>query len=231
MCFLLTIISTALIFIAGATDNGKSPVKPTIKEQLFDFGHVGIEYSVQHRYTFENRTSDTIRILKITPLCDCTSAYPLDSIATPGETIQFNINFNTKDQYGPMNKEIIVTTDHNNLDSLHYYYLAIVGQWFEGLRPEPTALLFLPQKGPQTVKIPNNNFDIITLSSFTQHRDFFTVALSSDEANRGEFLTFEIIPKQDLSKGTYRSNVTVHIDKGEEYEKTILTIPVKIVVY
>ncbi len=231
MYFLLTIISTALIFMTGATNKGDSSVKQILEEQLFDFGHVGIAYNVQHRFAFKNRTSDTIRILKTTPLCDCTSAYPLDSIAAPGETIQFNINFSTKNQYGPINKEIIVTTNHNRLDSLHYFYRAIIGQWFESLRPDPTALLFLPKKGPQTVQIPNLNFNKITLSSFTQHRDFFTVAISSDEANKGESLSFEIIPKQDLSRGTYRSNVTIHIDKGENYEETILTIPVKIVVY
>jgi len=231
MYFLLTIISTALIFLNGALSKGGKSPELTIEEQLFDFGHVGIEYDVQHQYIFENRTSDTIRILKATPLCDCTSAYALDSIVFPGNTTFININFSTKDQYGPTNKEIVVTTDHKQLDSLHYYYLAIVGQWFDGIRSDPSALLFLPKKGPQSVKIPNYNFDKISISSFIQYRDFFTIKETVSEAKKGESLTFVITPRQDLPNGNYRSNVTLHINKGEESEETILTIPVKIVVY
>lgn len=231
MHFLLTFISIALILLNGAVNKGGRSVEPTIEEQMFDFGHVGIEYDVQHQYIFENRTSDSIKILKATPLCDCTSSYAMDSIVAPGDTTLININFSTKDQYGPTNKEIVVTTDHKELDSLHYFYLAIVGQWFDGLRPEPSALLFLPKKGPQTVKIPNMNFDKITISSFIQYRDFFSIKETSSEAKKGESLTFEVSPRNDLPKGNYRSNVTLHIDKGEEFEETILTIPVKIVVY
>ncbi len=231
MYFLLTIISTALIFSAGVANKTGESGNTNLEGQIFDFGHVGIDYRVQHHFAFENKTSDTIRIKNTIPLCDCTSAYPLDSIAAPGETVLFNVNFNTKDQYGPINKELIVTTDHDNLDTLHYFYRAIVGQWFESLRPDPTALLFLPKKGPQTIKVPNQKFDKITLSSFSQHDDFFTVTTSSGKAKKGESLTLEVNPKQNLSKGSYKTNITLHINKGDEFQETILTVPVKIVVY
>ena len=231
MMFLLTIISTAYLFVAGAANKGDASEEPTIEEQMFDFGHIGIEYNVQHQFAFENRTSDTIKILKASPLCDCTSAYPLDSIAAPGDTVLININFSTKDLYGAVNKEVIVTTDHDRLDSLHYYYLAIIGQWFDGIRPNPTALLFLPKKGPQTIQVPNQSFDMITFAGYDQHRDFFTVAGKVTEAKKGENLEVVITPAQDLKRGNYKSNLTLHIDKGSDNEETILTIPIKIVVY
>jgi len=231
MYFLLTIFSSALIFLIGATNKEGKSIEPGIEEQVFDFGHVGIDYNVQHRFAFENRSSDTIRIKKVTPLCDCSSAIALDSIAAPGDTILINVNFNTKNQYGPVNKEIVVTTDHNSLDTLHYYYLAIIGQWFEGILPNPKALLFLPKKGPQMVVIKNQNFDRIKIVGFSQHSDFFTIKEVDSEAKKGESITFEVNPRQNLSKGNYRTNVTLNIDKGEDYQETILTIPIKIVAY
>ncbi len=229
-CGLLTVASA---FADQAKPENQSAVdaRPTYDESIFDFGHVGIDYTVLYRYPFVNRTSDTIRLLDVKALCDCSSAGPVDSVLAPGDTTRIHLKFSTKDFYGPQNKIVAITTDHPDIRNIEYYYLAIIGQWFDGIRPDPLSVFMLPTHKSKTVTIPNRNEETLSVGDMYVLDDFYTIDVKKGSAAKGESLELEVIPSPELTQGTYHSNFTLTVDRSENGDPVILTIPIKIVRY
>ncbi|KAA3637781.1 MAG: DUF1573 domain-containing protein [Calditrichaeota bacterium] len=163
--------------------------------------------------------------------CDCTTVTPSDTTLKPGDTVYFDLTFETKDYFGPVNKSFTVFTDYKKRPEVQFFYLAIVGQWYNGLKPDPISLFFLPGKKKQTVKIPNKVFDEISVDYQILFNDHFTAKAVNDKAGKDEFLEFEISPSPTLPIGTNHSSLTIGITDSDSEEKTILTIPVKLVKY
>lgn len=215
---------------SGAPKAANQSLRPQFESTVFDFGHVGIDYNIYHRYPIVNRTADTVRILSVVAHCDCSSAICPDSVLLPGDSTTINLRFSTKNFYGPQNKSITVTTDHPAMGNVELFYLSIIGQWFNGLRPDPEALFFLQANQPRKISIPNRNFDQIELAGVTQLDNNFQVKVLTPKAKKNQAIEIEIIPSANASKGTHHSNVTLLVESGDS-EPTVLTIPVKIVRY
>ena len=124
----------------------------TYDEQVFDFGHVGIDFKLYHTFMYVNRTDKTVSILDLDVTCDCTTVQLSDSLIQPGDTAKFNMIFETKDYLGPTNKSFRVMTDDPTSPTLEFFYLSIVGQWYNGIKPDPVSLFFLPGKKEQIIK-------------------------------------------------------------------------------
>ena len=213
----------------GASAEGTS-LRPEFRSTVFDFGHLGIDYTVYHRFPLVNPTPDTVRILSVVAHCDCSSAICPDSLILPGDSTTINLRYSTKNFYGPQNKSITVTTDHPAMKNIELFYLSIIGQWFNGLRPDPEALFFLQANQPKKISIPNRNFDQIQLTNVSQIDHNFEIKVLTSKAKRNQAIELEIRPSGDIAKGTLHSNLTLQIDSSDG-DPTILTIPVKIVRY
>ncbi len=202
----------------------------TYDEQIHDFGHVGIDFKIHHQYVFVNRTEIDIKITDVEVSCDCSSVNFRDSLVVPGDTAFFNLTFETKDYYGPVNKSFTVFTDHPLLPELQYFYVSIVGQWFRGIKPMPISLFYLPSKKSQIIKIPNKAFDEISLMSVSSSQDYFNTTILTEKARKGEYLKIEVFPHQELGMGTFQTTFMLGV-KTESDELVMLSIPVKIVKY
>ena len=200
------------------------------EEQMYDFGHIGIDFKVQHTFIFENRTDVPVKILDLDVSCDCTSVNTVDTVVQPGDTAFFHLTFETKDYYGPINKSFTVTTDHPKMPELKYFYLSIIGQWFNGIKPDPISLFFLPGKKAQTITIPNTHFDEISVASLENSQEYVTSKIITEKAKRGSSVQVEIAPAEDLPAGTYYTTVGISI-KTDDTEPVLLSIPTKIVRY
>ncbi len=230
------IMIAALMLSLGAAEKNVKPaddVKPTTEETFFDFGHIGIDYTLYHRFPFVNRTPDTIHIVNVHVPCDCTNVIAIDTVIAPGDSTTLNLKFSTKDFYGPQNKSFRVDTDSpiHGLDHVEYFYLSIIGQWFDGITPDPLALFFLPPHKEKSLEIPNKLFDQLSIGDVYSQDDYFTVDTPKRDAAKGESLKVVVRPSPDLRAGTYHSNFTLTIDKSDDSQPAILTIPVKIVRY
>lgn len=232
--FLYILVSSAVIAASLLAAKSSKPLPPGAKpgygETVFDFGHVGIDYTIYHRYPFVNRTPDTLRILNVLAHCDCSSAHAADTVLAPGDSTSINLRFNTKNFYGPQNKTISVTTDHPSMQTVEYFYLSIIGQWFDGIKPEPASAFFLPATKPVRIRIPNAGAGPTEIDKIDQLDNYFTVKILSPRAGKGEALEVEVAPSPNVGRGTYHSNFTMAVANGTD-EPTILTIPVKIVRY
>jgi len=225
-CVSVVTVLTCLIISPAAAGQGLS-----YEEQVFDFGHVGIDFNVFHTFHYVNRTDQTVTVFDVEVSCDCSTVQLIDSLIEPGDTAFFKLTFNTRDYYGPTNKSFRASTSDPQNPELKYYYLSTVGQWFHGLKPEPFSLFFLASKKKATVSVPNQKFDEIRVAEVLAHDAVFDVKVVEKSADKGESIKLEVSPSENLGKSTYLSSLTFIIEAEGQEKPTILTIPIKIVRY
>lgn len=201
-------------------------------QQVFDFGHVGIDYLFQHNYKIPNGGTTPIRLTKLEINCDCTTGEIRDSVIPPGDTGIITVMFNTKDNFGPTNKSVKVYTDNDQTPEFDLYYVSIVGRWYDGLKPAPIGLFFLKRE-PQSFDVISAVHDYVEVDSVRNEDTLFTVKVVKGVANKNEKLQFEITPNPNLAKGTYHGDFSAYIrlDHDKTAEPTALTTPVKIVFF
>ncbi|MDH4156357.1 MAG: DUF1573 domain-containing protein [candidate division Zixibacteria bacterium] len=200
-------------------------------DAVFDFGHVGIDFKVYHTYTLHNRGKRLVKITGLNASCDCTSLTKSDSLIRPRDSVLIHATFDSKNFYGPVNKSFRIYTDDPTTPEIQLFYVATVGQWFNGIKPDPVSVLLLPAHKSRRVTIPNRAFDKITLAGFETSNSHFDINVTRGEATKGANLELDVTPKSDLPKGTYRSSLTLSVGVPAEDDHITLTIPVKIVRY
>lgn len=218
----------AIGFTLAITSQLLSAEAVTVVEEFFDFGHVGIEYKLFHKFKVINSGVKRIKIDSIDVPCDCSAVRYEKVWMEKGDTLDFILTFDTKDFYGPVNRKFKIYVSVPEKKTISLIYLANVGQWMNGLKPNPFSIFFLPTHKKKTVKIPNKFFNKISLELERQYDNSFTVEVIKAEAEKGEMLELSLSPNPELGKGTYLSNFTVKVTVGENEESTLLTIPVKI---
>ncbi len=206
---------------------GQAQSRYKVSEQVFDFGHVGIDYTIFHNYKLINTSRKIIFIDSVDVLCDCSSVLYDKAILGPKDTLIFKLIFDTKDFYGPVNRKFVVFLSLPERETVSFFYLADVGQWQDGLKPNPFALFMLPTHQEQTLQITNKFFESIKAEIQDINDDFFTVNILKDNAKKDEVLEISAIADKSLAKGTYLSNFTIKLT-ADDNEPAFLTIPVKI---
>ncbi|UCD63304.1 MAG: DUF1573 domain-containing protein [Candidatus Zixiibacteriota bacterium] len=228
--FSRTCIIVCLLVAAAASFATAQNQRPFI-EQLYDFGNVGIDFNLFHNYAYINRTGEPVTITDIEVSCDCSTVIPSDTLVQPGDTAFFQLTFNTAEYYGLTNKSFKVFTTDPTAPEIQYFVRAVVGQWFDGMKPSAISLFFIPGKDAQSVRVTNKKFDEIRISSVETFDSTFAVEVIENKAKQEKALEFRVSPTPDLTRGTYLSSLTVTIEKADAEQPTILSIPVKIVRY
>ncbi|MCB2201477.1 DUF1573 domain-containing protein [bacterium] len=223
---LLVVVST-LLFVVSIR-----PARAGVEyvDLSYDFGHIALDFTVLANYTVYNTGPETITIDSVRVNCDCSQAFALDSILEPGDTTVIRLSFETTNFFGPNNKQFTVYTSDPKRPTLKFYYLSVVGQWFNGIRPEPHSLFFLPPHKKKEIKVANVKYDEIQLDFAGQIDTVYDVKVTHRKAGKGGSVSAEVIPKPNLRGGTYLGNVRFKVTVPDE-DPVYLTIPVKIVRY
>ena len=221
---LVLALGLSLVMLGSAT--GQNAYQ--ISEEVFDFGHVGIDYRIFHNYKLINTSKKDIIIDSVDVMCDCSSVLFEKKVLKPHDTLLFKLTFDTRDFYGPISRKFNVFLSIPEKKVLSFFYLAEVGQWQNGLKPDPFAIFMLPSHKQQTIKINNRVFEYIEAEIQDLHANFFKVEIIKYNAGKSEQLEMAVIPEAGLAKGTYLSNFTIKIIPRGEDSPVYLTIPVKI---
>ncbi len=224
--YVLLIVTAA----TGMTETGSSQ-RLNFSEQVFDFGHVGIDFKLFHTFYIVNNGTEPVAIKSASASCDCSHVRLSDSLIQPKDTVFFHLDFLTRNFYGPTTKSMEVVLDDPEYPEMKFYYLSDIGRWFGGLKPEPISLFFLPGAGPRQVTLPNQAFSRISWEVHNQSDSTFKISVDKPVAGKGEKLALTVEPRDNLKKGTYLSNFTMYVTTDPDAKPVILTIPVKIVVY
>jgi len=221
-------VATAVVLMTGSIA-ANSDIQ--VDRPMFDFGHVGVAFTVSHNFVLFNSGKQSIRIDSVDIPCECSSLRFADSLLEPGDTVVFRVSLDTKSLYGPTDRQITVFSSDPNRPALDLYYMSVVGQWYDGFKPDPISVFLLPSHKSKTVRIHNREFDEVRLKIWDVADSTIEATVLVEKADKGDALEFEIKPAEGLGTGTYDSNVTVKVYKSDKPEPTLLTIPVKVVKY
>ena len=203
-------------------------------EPSWDFGEVGIDFDIFHVYRLINGGPTLIRLDSVQAPCDCSLARVSISTLKPGDTALVTLKFSTKDFYGRTTKAVDVYY-YTSTDTVRRYmqltYLATVGQYFGGLKPEPVNLFFLPSHAAKKLVIPNPKLRLVEISNVEAHTSVADIKLTKPRAAAGEKLELDITPLAHLKAGTYVTNFRLTIAVEGEKQPLLITIPMKIVRY
>jgi len=213
----------------GAAQAVELPADIEFSETRFDFGSAPEDFKLHHRYFMINRGFKPIRVDRAVSTCDCTRLYPSDSVADPGDTIFYDIWFDTKNYYGSTTKSIMISLHQPEQIDIEIPHHALISQWPLGLRPKPLSVMLLPNRESKKIAIRNHTKGQIEARLHDLADTTFTVELVKPKAGRDRDLEFEVHRSPELTKGTHRSNFTVAVTVGGVKEPLLITIPVKLV--
>jgi hypothetical protein len=200
-------------------------------EQIYDIGHVGIDFSVYHDFKLFNTGNRPIKLDSVQVSCECSRLQISDSTVRPGDTVRLHLTFDTRNWYGPTSKMVVVLSNDAKQPRLELYYKSVVGQWPAGLKPEPISVFMLPGQKARKLIMVNSQFKKYTLSVDTPVDTFYTVTISKPEVSRGNATEIDVKAGDNLKNGTYLSSFRVRAQTAELPEPIYLTVPVKIVRY
>ena len=203
----------------------------TYSDQVWDFGHVGIDFKVYHSYWIANNGDKPVKIEDIIVTCECSQVLGSDTVIAPGDTARFKLTFETKNYYGAVNRSFVVVLDSDEVPELQFHYLATVGQWFYGIKPDPISLFFLPAHKSRRLTVTNTSFDKIEASIVELSDESIEAKVIADKATKGKAIEIEIQPSDEIGAGTYKSSITIAVLTNQSDKPALLTIPVKIVRY
>jgi hypothetical protein len=222
-----SVITLLAIGNVAAKSQGHLEHGPTV----YNFGHVGIDFTVYLDYKLWNTGTGAIHIISAIPSCDCSYATIKDTLIQPGDTGYVRLSYNTRNFYAATSQSFTITSDDPTQPQIKVYYQSTVGQWIAGIKPEPLSVMFLPRQKPKTIVINNTQFADMSAEYIDQADTTFTVRLSRPEAKKGERIEIEVSPNQSLEDATYDSSFRMQVHVPGIEDPVILSVPVKVVVY
>jgi Protein of unknown function (DUF1573) len=218
-----------VLLLSVSIANGESLKPLPIEQTSWDFGSVGIDFTIYHRFPLANTTGNSVRILGIENDCDCTVVRTKFTNLNPGDTAWIELEFLTRDFFGPTSKSFFVKTDLPGRERVEMVYSTLIGQWMWGVKPVPISVFLLNGQNQKRVQLTNIANDKTTIEGSHAHDSTFTVNLVQQSAGRGEQMTLDVVANPNLGKGTYQSNVTFSIRASGSTTPVLITLPVKIV--
>lgn len=222
-------VSLGLILMVGSAMATGEP-KIAFYESVLDFGHVGIDYKVYYNFKFFNNGSAPLEIESVTLSCDCSRVTLSSRLLGPGDTAFVRLEFSTENDFGEASKSFTIHSNDPVRPDVKIFYVANVGRWIKGIKPDPIYLFFLPGHKTKKVSIQNTHFSNLQVSLLDQADDFFSVKLLNDKAEKGALVEIEVSGEPE-TPGTHNTNFRLEVTIPGREEPTILTIPVKMVKY
>ncbi len=225
------IFISAFIFLllgpAWCGQNEKSG-RIEIEEDLFDFGFIPIDYKFIHYYRVKNVGKGNLKIDRLVPGCDCSTAHTSDTLIPPGETGIIKLLFDTKNYYGPNTRYITVHSNDPENPTVELKYKSNIGVMPKYFKIEPRSLFFLSGHKEKLLKLRNLSKDEIQYSITTDIDSIYTIDKPDGKIGRGSDISLNIAPIEKLGRGTYFSSFVVTIKADHEIK---ISVPVKIVRY
>jgi hypothetical protein len=214
-----------LFFSFSLADSEKAP-QISVVEKTHHFGFIPIGFDFIHTYLIYNAGAADLKVSKMIPNCDCTIATINDTSIAPGDTAEIKIVFNTEQYYGPTTRHVAVYSNDPKDSVILLEYSSHIGFSPKIFRIQPVSLFFLPGHKSKEVNLVNLHQNNVEFSITIEDPDIFTTDLTGGEIDGNKSLVLEVMPEENLSKGTHQSNFSVIVKTSEGDAK--ITVPVKI---
>ena len=200
----LLTLSIATLFLSVFSPTDSQAQSLSYSDQVWDFGHVGIDFKVYHSYWIANDGDSPVSIKDIVVTCECSHVLGSDTVIAPGDTVFFKLTFETKNYYGAVNRSFSVILGSEEIPELQFHYLATVGQWFYGIKPDPISLFFLPAHKSRIITVTNSSFDELETRIIEQSDESIIASVKTNSARKGKAIEIEVRPSDAIGSGTFK---------------------------
>jgi hypothetical protein len=223
--FLLSAVIIIAISSPGLADE-KSRPKVEVIDRVHEFGFIPIGYEVVHYYKFYNSGSADLKVIKAIPNCDCSQAFPLDTLIAPGDTSAIRVHFNTEQYYGATRRNVNLVTNDPDNPSVILEYTSNIGFMPRLFKVSPISLFFLKGNMGREVELINNSNVEVAYTIETEEDSLFTLNSLKGSIKPESTIKLSVTPVLQLPKGTHHSNFAVVF--YTEGMKARITVPIKI---
>jgi copper(I)-binding protein len=113
----------------------------TVEHGTFNFGTIAQGKMVQHTFVIRNSGDASLQIKQLSASCGCTAAKSSSSQIAPGRSAEIQVNFDSGNFSGPVEKTVTMTTNAGKLPS---YTFKFEGNIVEALQVTPRQLSLGP---------------------------------------------------------------------------------------
>lgn len=223
---------TAILVGLPPTSSAQELEKPldariAFSERIFDFGFMPKGVHVLHTFMIENKGTDTLRIIKISPTCGCTNS-PLDkSNIEPGSKARLEMFFNSGKYAGRVAKRISVLSNDPTDPYTDVAFSSVVDKEHPFLSADPAIAQSDARSRGRTgvthmVKLTNTGPDPLKVRIVSSSEPYLEAKLSRDEMNPGESLDL-IIKVRSFCESVQDPwySVTLETNDPQKYRLTI----------
>lgn len=224
-CFsLLLIVSYSVASASPPAGKDKPKGKIEVSEYTFDFGYMPQKAVFSHNFVVKNVGKGTLNIVKVDPICGCTTVPVKRAFLKPGEETELHVNFDSGKFKGHINKRIkILSTDPEN-GLVELFVRGVVGKSPKSVQISGPAVSFASiDVTKREVRIKNISLKKVTLSVLPMADSFFDASLSEQKIDPQQEATLTLKIKEALPLGEFKSSITVEC-VGEKTER--FSIPI-----
>ena len=224
---LILAIATVIIClsIAASAQELEKPLNATIdfSERRFNFGFLPKGVHAVHTYTIENKGTDTLRIIKVSPTCGCTNAPLGKSDIGPGDSTSLDMFFDSKKFSGKVTKKISILSNDPKDPYTDISFTAQVDRVHPFVTAKPNVI---ETKGKSAstykVKLTNTGTDPLEIKIVGSSVPYIEAKLSREKMEIGASvdLIVKIKKKYEAFKETWYS-VTLETNDPANYRLTI----------
>ncbi len=227
---IMVVLTAQPLFAQGL----ERPLDATIdfSEHNFDFGYLPKGIQALHTYYIDNKGADTLRIIKVSAACGCTST-PLDKPnVAPGDTSSLDVFFSSKKFSGKVTKKISILSNDPMDPFTDIFFSATVDRKHPLIEVKPDVVeggIKGPEKPGSTfeIELTNKSKETVGIAIISECEPYLDVKLSRDKIPAGQSakLLVRFIEPHDSPKTPWYS-VTLETDDSQKQRLTIpLFIP------
>jgi hypothetical protein len=220
---------TTCLFITASAQELEKPLDATIdfSERSFNFGFLPKGVHALHTYIIENKGTDTLRIIKVSPTCGCTSAPLGKSDIGPGDSTNLDMFFDSKKFSGKVTKKISILSNDPKDPYTDISFTAQVDRVHPFITAKPNVIeTERKSASAYKVKLTNTGTDPLEIKIVSSSEPYIEAKLSREkiEAGKSVDLIVKIKEKYEAFKETWYS-VTLETNDPQAYR---LTIPMSV---
>lgn len=215
--------------VAVSAQELEKPLDATIdfSERSFNFGFLPKGVHALHTYTIKNKGTDTLRIIKVSPTCGCTSAPLGKSDIGPGDSTRLDVFFDSKKFSGKVTKKISILSNDPKDPYTDISFTARVDRVHPFITAKPNVIETEGKNASAyKVKLTNTGTDPLEIKIVSSSEPYIEAKLSREkiEAGRSIDLIVKIKEKYEAYKDPWYS-VTLETNDPQRYR---LTIPMRV---
>jgi hypothetical protein len=213
------------LYTAASAQELEKPLNATIdfSDRGFNFGFLPKGVHALHTYMIENKGTDTLRIIKVTPTCGCTSAPLGKSDIGPGDSTNLDVFFDSGKFSGKVTKKISILSNDPKDPYTDITFTAQVDRVHPYITAKPIVIeTERKNASAYTVKLTNTGTDPLEIRIVSSSEPYIEAKLSREkiEAGTSVDLIVKIKEKYEAFQETWYS-ITLETNDPLEYRLTI----------